>query len=164
MMCPMKFRHELTYDASPDQVFAMLADPAFREAVCDAQGVLRHTVTVTGDASAGTLQVSVDQVQAAEGIPSFARRFVGDEINVVQTESWSSPEHGDIRVTIPGKPGEMSGTARLSESGGTTTETVTLDIKVSIPLVGGKIEGLVADMLLKALRTENVVGRDYLSG
>ena len=66
-------------------------------------------------------------------------------------------------MSIPGKPGEMEGTARLSESGGATTETVDLDIKVGIPLVGGKIEGLVSDMLLKALRAENKVGRDYLS-
>ena len=44
-----------------------------------------------------------------------------------------------------------------------TTETVDLDIKVSIPLVGGKIEGLISDLLLKALKVENRVGRDYLS-
>ena len=66
-------------------------------------------------------------------------------------------------MTIPGKPGEMKGTARLTESGGVTTETVDLDIKVGIPLVGGKIEGLIADLLLKALKVENRVGRDYLS-
>ena len=44
-----------------------------------------------------------------------------------------------------------------------TTETVDLDVKVSIPLVGGKIEDLIADLLLKALKVENQVGRDYLS-
>jgi hypothetical protein len=158
-----RIRHDLTYDAPASDVAAMLADPAFREEVCDAQGVLRHTVTVEGDATSGDLEVTVDQVQAAAGIPSFAKRFVGDEINIVQTESWSSPDAGDIRVSIPGKPGEMSGTARLAESGGRTTETVTLDIKVGIPLVGGRIEGLIADLLLKALRAENRVGRDYLS-
>ncbi|MCW2844027.1 MAG: hypothetical protein JWN22_1943 [Nocardioides sp.] len=158
-----RLTHVLTYDAPLAAVAAMLADPAFREQVCDAQGVLRHTVTIEGDAADGDLEVTVDQVQAASGIPSFAKKFVGDEINVVQTESWSSPGAGDIRVTIPGKPGDMSGTARLTESGGTTTETVTLDIKVGIPLVGGKIEGLVADLLLKALKAENRVGRDYLS-
>ena len=37
----------------------------------------------------------------------------------------------------------------------TTAETVDLTIKVSIPLVGGKIEGLIADLLLKALKAEN---------
>jgi hypothetical protein len=57
----------------------------------------------------------------------------------------------------------MKGTARLRESGGTTTETVVLDIKVGIPLVGGKIEGLISDLLARALRAENKVGRDYLS-
>jgi hypothetical protein len=155
--------HDLTYDAPLDEVAAMLADPAFREAVCDYQRVLRRSVTITGDATDGTLEVTIDQVQAAHGIPSFAQKIVGDEINIVQTERWSSPAQGDLHLTIPGKPGEMKGTARLHESGGTTTETVTLDVKVGIPLVGGKIEALISELLLKALAAENKVGRDYLS-
>jgi hypothetical protein len=105
----------------------------------------------------------VEQVQSATGLPSFARKFVGDEIEIVQDETWTSPTGADLHVSIPGKPGQMAGTIRLRESGGTTTETVDLDIRVAIPLVGGKIEGLVADRLLKALRTEQKVGRDYLS-
>ena len=158
-----RLAHDLVYDAPLADVAAMLADPTFREEVCAYQGVLRADVTVDGDASDGGMEVVIDQVQAAQGIPSFAKKFVGDEINIVQRESWSSPEAGDIAVTIPGKPGEMSGTARLRESGGQTTETVDLTVKVNIPLVGGKIEGLIADLLLKALKAENAVGRDYLS-
>ena len=50
-----------------------------------------------------------------------------------------------------------------ADSGGATTETVVMDIRVGIPFVGGKIEGLVADMLRAALEIENEVGRDYLS-
>ena len=153
--------HELTYDAEMADVAAMLADPAFREEVCDHQGVLRHLVSVETD-DTGT-EVTIDQVQAAHGIPSFARKFVGDEINIVQEETWTTPDEGVIRVTIPGKPGEISGTARLTESGGVTTQKVDLSIKVNIPLVGGKIEGLISDLLLKALRAEHHVGRDYLS-
>ena len=158
-----RLTQDLTYDAPLAEVAAMLADPAFREEVCDYQRVVRRTVTISGDAADGTLDVTIDQVQAADGIPSFARKFVGDEINIVQTESWSTPAEGDLHVTIPGKPGEMKGTARLRESGGTTTETVVLDIKVGIPLVGGRIEGLISDLLARALRAENKVGRDYLS-
>ena len=153
--------HELTYDAAMADVAAMLADPSFREEVCDQQGVLRRLVTVAAD-DTGT-EVTVDQVQAAHGIPSFAKKFVGDEINIVQEETWTTPHEGAIKVTIPGKPGEISGTARLTENGGVTTETVDLTIKVGIPLVGGKIEGLISDLLLKALRAENHVGRGYLS-
>jgi len=96
-------------------------------------------------------------------LEELTTQTVGDEINIVQEESWSSVDEATIRVSIPGKPGEMAGTVRLRESGGVTTETVDLTIKVNIPLVGGKIEGLIGDLLLKALRAENTVGRDYLT-
>jgi hypothetical protein len=156
-----RLRHDLTYDAAMVDVAAMLADPEFREEVCAEQHVLRAMVSV--DADEHGMEVTIDQVQATEGVPSFAKRFVGDEINIVQTESWSTATEGTIQVTIPGKPGEMKGTSRLSESGGVTTHAVDLDIRVGIPLVGGKIEGLIADLLLKALKVENRVGRAYLS-
>lgn len=151
--------HEMTYDAPADRVLEMLADPAFREEVCDYQRVLRRTVTV--ETTESGMDVVIDQFQSVKGLPSFATKLVGDEVNIVQRESWTGTR-GDIEVTIPGKPGDMKGTAVVVESGGVTTETVDLTIKVGIPLVGGKIEGLISDLLLKALKAENKVGRAYL--
>lgn len=153
--------HELRYDAPMADVASMLEDPEFREEVCARQGVLRALVTI--DPTDSGMEVTIDQVQAAKGIPSFAKKFVGDEINIVQQESWSSADEGGLTLTIPGKPGEISGTVRLTEVGGVTTETVDLTLKVNVPLVGGRIEGLIADLLVKALKAENRVGRDYLS-
>ena len=161
MMSPMKrITHELTYPgATVEQVTGMLMTPAFREAVCEAQkDVLKSEVTIDGTT------VTVDQTQGADRIPGFARKFVGDEINLVQTELWSDMETGTVEVEIPGKPGQMSGTIMLREAGGTTTETVVMQIKVGIPLIGGKIEALIADLLRKALRAENTAGRTYLAG
>lgn len=157
-----RLTHELTYDAPLAAVGEMLMDPAFRERVCDAQGAIRRTVSVGPDG--GGTKVVIDQVQTAAGVPGFAKKFVGDEINLVQTEQWSDLETGRVDVVIPCKPGQMSGTVTLREAGGTTTETVDMEIKVGIPLVGGKIEGLIADLLRKALRAENAVGRQHLQG
>ena len=157
-----RLTYDLTYDAPMIAVGEMLMDAAFREQVCDAQHALRKTVSVGQDG--GGMKVVVDMVQAAEGIPGFAKRFVGDEIQLVQTERWSDIENARVEVVIPGKPGQMSGTVALRESGGTTTETVEMEIRVSIPLVGGKIESLIADLLRKALKAENAVGRQYLAG
>jgi len=157
-----KLTHELTYDAPLPQVGAMLMDPAFREQVCDAIGATRKTVSV--GPGGGGMKVVLDMDQPAEGIPGFAKKFVGDEINLVQSEQWADMENGVVEVVIPGKPGHMAGTITLREAGGTTTETVSMEIKVSIPLVGGRIESLIADLLRKALRAENAVGRAYLAG
>jgi len=153
--------HALTYDAPLEQVAAMLADPAFREEVCRAQHVSDVEVDVTVDGD--TKQVKVDQWQPTAGVPSVAKKIVGDKTNIVQEEDWSSLSQATLRVTIPGKPGDMSGTITLVEEGGVTTETVEMTIKVGIPLVAGKLETIISDLLLKALKTENRVGRDYLS-
>ncbi len=158
-----KVSEELRYDgATLEQVHEMLATQAFREQVCESQGYLRHTVKIGRDDDGMT--VAIDQVQAAHGIPGFAKKFVGDEIHITQAEDWTSPEKGNLHIAIPGKPGEISGTAMLTEDPDGTTETVNLTIKVNIPLVGGKIEGLVADLLTKALRAEHKVGVRWLAG
>jgi uncharacterized protein YndB with AHSA1/START domain len=157
--------HDLTYDAPASAVYAMLTDASFREEVCVRSGVLRQHVTVepaAGDLTTGAT-VRIQQWQSADGIPSFAKKLVGDEIEIIQEETWTSPTECDVKVTIPGKPGEMAGTVRLREDGGRTTEHVELTITVRIPLVAGKIESLVADMLLKSLKVENTVGREYLA-
>ncbi|CUR56346.1 conserved hypothetical protein [metagenome] len=157
-----KLTHELTYPgASLDQVATMLADPAFREAVCDAQRVLRRTVSVTG--SGAGMQVRVEQVQATTGIPSFAKKLVGDEITIVSEESWSSDAAAAVQVSLPGKPAEMVGNLTLVEVGDGVTETITLEISVGIPFVGGKIEGLLVDLMGSALTRENQVGRTWLA-
>ena len=158
-----KVTEELRYDgASLEQVHEMLGDPKFREAVCEYQRVVRHEVSVDSEGSG--MSVRIEQVQHADGLPGFARKFVGDEIHIVQEEDWTSPEKGTIHVHIPHRPGKMHGTALLAEDPDGTTETVNLTVEVHIPLVGGKIEGLVADMLSKALRAEHKVGVDWLAG
>ncbi len=156
-----RLRHELTYDAPADAVAAMLADPAFREEVCDYQRVLRKSVVIE-PVGAG-MHVTIDQWQRTSGVPSFAKKVVGEETNIVQHEIWSTPFLGDISVSIPGKPGEMTGTARIDEADGVTTETVDMTIRVGVPLLGGKLENLISGLLLKALKAENKVGRDYLT-
>ena len=152
-----KLSKTLTYDAPAQAVAAMLDDPAFREAVLERQNVERGSVDIEGD------HVRIEQVRSGADLPSFARKFAGDEIVIVQQETWTSPTTADLELQIPGKPGEAVGTLALTEAGGTTTETVELTVSVRIPLVGGKVEGLIADMVGHALDREHEVGVEWLS-
>ena len=160
-MCAMKFSHELRYAAPADDVHAMLTEQEFRERVCDANRAVAHRVEVTptGDRT----RVVVDQTLQTKGIPSFAAKFVGDRIQIVQTEQWTSPTDADLEVTIPGKPGQLRGTITLEENGGETVQRLSGDLKVSIPLVGGKLEELIGGFLASALRHEHRVGQAWLA-
>ena len=110
------------------------------------------------------MTVLVDQTMPNDGIPSFATKFVGDEIKVEQKETWTSPPRRRSRSPSPAF-GHMRGTITLVESGGETVETVVGDTKVSIPLVGGKLEELIGDLLRSALRSEGgKVGATWLAG
>ncbi|MEJ7796173.1 MAG: hypothetical protein WKF50_11520 [Nocardioides sp.] len=57
----MHFRHELSYDAPPDAVYAMLADPAFREAVTAAQEVVSAVVSLAPRVPLGTAWLKGDR-------------------------------------------------------------------------------------------------------
>ncbi|GAB3031319.1 hypothetical protein GCM10011376_24510 [Nocardioides flavus (ex Wang et al. 2016)] len=152
-----KITKQMAYDAPAEAVVAMLDDVAFREEVLVRQKVVRGSASVDGDV------VRIEQVRSGHDLPSFARKFAGDEIVVVQTETWTSPTSCDVEIAIPGKPGEAVGTIELVESGSTTVQVVDLDLSVRIPLVGGKIEGLVAGLFSDALDVEHRVGKEWLS-
>ena len=54
----------------------------------------RCATTVRIDGAGPGMKVVVDQTQPAHGIPSFAKKFVGDEIQIVQRESWTNETDG----------------------------------------------------------------------
>lgn len=157
-----RLNRQMTYRAPLAEVAAMLRDQGFRDGVCNRQRVLSHEVAITEDGEAADVQIT--RVQKVEGIPSFATKFVGESITIISREQWADLTSGRYSVGIPDKPGQIEGSVRLSESGGVTTETVDLKVSVNIPLVGGKLEGVVVDLLEAALRTEHEVGEKYLAG
>jgi hypothetical protein len=156
-MAAMEFSHALSYDAPTGEVAAMLADRGFREQVCEATGSTRWEVSIDGG------RVVVDQARPTRGVPPFARTLVGDEIRIVRRETWADESSADLTVEVPGKPATFSGAITLGADGDRSVESVTGRITVRIPLVGGRLEGLVADVLRQAFEAEQRVGRAWLA-
>lgn len=152
-------QHELVYSGTTvEQVVAMLRTPSFREAVCDTQKrLVGREVAVSGD------RITVDQRHSSDGVPGFMKRFVGEELRIVQDEHWTTPTHADITVQIPGKPGDIRGTADVAQVGDDVVERVVLDVTVNIPLIGGKIASAIGDKLVRTLDAEHEVGRRWLA-
>jgi hypothetical protein len=155
--------HTLTYpDASVAEVYAMLADPAYRTAVSVFQHVTDFSCAITPQGD-GAL-VEIEQAHGTDRIPSMAQKLVGPEIRFQQHESWGSPDGADIEVTVPGKPGDIRGTITLAQSGADVEQHVDIAVRVSIPLVGGKVEDMIAGFVGRVFDAQNSVGVEWLRG
>ena len=161
MMSAMRLRHELAYDAPPPDVLAMLTDPLFWDRVGDATGALSSKATVGADGAA--TRVVIDQEQEVAGVPSFAKKFVGDSTRAITTQVWNGTGASYV-VETPGKPTSITGTAKVAENGAGSTLTYDLEVKASVPLIGGKLEKLVVRLTTEGFDKEQAVGAAWLAG
>lgn len=158
----MRFTKSITFDALPEVVAEMLADPAFRERVASMAGATAYDVSVI-ETDSGVHAV-LESRQPSVGLPGFARRFVGDELVIHQEEHWHTATDGTMSVAIPGKPGKVTGAIALAGAGVSTVQTVTADISVGLPLVGGRIERMIGQILGNVLKLQARVGNAWLAG
>ena len=157
----MKFRHENHYDASVEDVVALQTDQAYRSSLRSRTRSAGHEVTVTEEG--GTTVVLVDQRLKTEGIPSFAQKLVGDTIHLKQREEWTG-NRATFELTIPGKPGHLRGTVTVEPDGEGAVERLDGEAKASIPLVGGKIEKLLVDLVSASLDRSQARAAAWLAG
>jgi hypothetical protein len=161
----MKLSERHDYEAAPDRVWAMITDPAWREQVCAATGATRWDVTVDADESGG--RVEVTRVLPAE-VPDAVRRIIGETVTVTQTETWGAAKadgtrQGDVELQVKGQPATMKGSSRLAPSAGGTQLQMDGELKVRIPLIGGRLEKELVKAIKMALRKEQEVGRRWLA-
>lgn len=153
------------YDASPDAIFAMLCDASYVEGKYQALGDVSSKVEdhTAGD---GTLTLKVNRVVPSD-LPDFAKKILGENNNLVQEESWTKTADGyicDLHIDVPGKPLNITGKLEVKSTGPDTSDWhVNMDIKSSIPLVGGKLEGSVQKETLASLDKEYAFNKEWLA-
>lgn len=157
----MKFHHELTFDAGVDDVRAMVLNPAYWDTVAQATGALSSKTTLTESGSA--VELVTDEEQKVVGVPGFAKKFVGESTRSIKTLRWTGDDASFV-VETPGKPTSLSGTATISSAGSSTKLRYDLEVKASVPLIGGKLEKLVADLTVEGFGKEQAAGAAWLAG
>lgn len=157
----MRLNRTLSYDAPAAEVVAMMQDPAFWDRVAVATDALasRTSVSMTGE----VVEVVTDQQQAVAGVPSFARKFVGESTQAIVTARWRG-ERAAYEVRTPGKPTSIDGSVAVTSRAGGSDVVYDLEVKASVPLVGGKLEKLVCDLTGAGFDQEHAVGVTWLLG
>lgn len=163
----MRIHETIEHAAPPQQVFEMICSPDYQELKCSRSGAIEHEVAIEVEEDARTIVTR--RRLPTEGFPDFARRFVGDSVDVIETTVWSLTSDDDgghsasLHLEIPRTPVSMAGSVMLSATDdGGTEHTVEGELKANVPFVGGKVEAAIAPVLASALRLERTLGREWL--
>ncbi|HEY7593770.1 MAG TPA: DUF2505 domain-containing protein [Actinophytocola sp.] len=158
--------HRSTFAAPADKVYDTLTDEAFlSERLRDIGGkgaaLLDHSRD--GDRVSFRMRQGVD----ASRLPGAVRSILNGDLVVEREERWQPDgghHAGTSRVTIAGVPGEIKGRSRIAGTGAEATLVITAQVKVSIPLIGGKLEKVVAEQVGKLLAAEAEYAQKWLAG
>lgn len=159
-----KFTNTDPYDATVDQMWAMLSDEAYWKAKYESLGATNVTFT-TFEASDTEIRM-VNERDVPADLPSFAKKIVGDTNHTTHTETYSRAGDnvsGTADIRIKNIPGGMTGTYKISSSGSGSTWAADYDIKVSLPMVGGKLEGVMKDETASNFKQEKAFNDQWLA-
>jgi hypothetical protein len=151
-----RFHASMHFDLGPDEVFAAQADPHYV--------IWKHEHMAAFDVSAAMREegdhvvVSSSRRLPAE-IPAMAKRFVGESILIEEVHDWAPPtangvRHGRVTASFGHAPMSVDGTLLLRPAGSGSDMEVVIHSRAHVPLVGGKLENMVGDQFMRALRVE----------
>ncbi|TCC45621.1 DUF2505 domain-containing protein [Kribbella capetownensis] len=163
----MELKLSASYDATPEEVFAIVTDATFREQACEKTKALSYNVEVAKSGS--DTVVKVRREMPSDGVPDFAKKFVGETLTLVQTETWHAAKadgsrDADVSGEIVNTPVTLRGTASITGGGGQAVQAIDLDVKVAVPLIGKKMEPFVVDAIRSGLQKEHELGREWHNG
>lgn len=142
--------HSVTYPDPVARVHAALTSERYwRDRLEQAGGEHAHVDRV--DVGAGTIAVEMTQAIPAAHLPSIVTRIRPGDLTITRTEDWGAlvgdRADGTFTAHVAGLPGELTGTLVLAAAGDGATVTLEGQVQVSIPLLGGKIESVIADQV-----------------
>lgn len=144
----MKLRIEHDYAADVETVYALISNPDYIERKYVALGG-RDVAADRSEGDDGGCEVVTKRTVSVE-LPGFAKKVLTASQTTVQTEVWSGAGGDKVRrcaydVEVQGAPGDISGTHTLTPSAPGCHHVIDIEIKVSVPLLGGRLEKLAAE-------------------
>lgn len=150
-------RRSFTLAGDVQTVFAVLSSERWAqrraEVLRDGTRVVRREARPDG----GVLLVVSRELP--EGVPGFLEKFLPRDGRACQTDEWGPAgadgvRQGTWRADIPGAPAKVGGTMRLEPAGSGCTYTVDGEVRVRVPIIGGRAESFLAGMLARLTEKE----------
>lgn len=156
-----RIEHHTTSPHSAEKVFGAMVDETY----------LRDRLAAIGGTNAELVSfLSVEEKTSyelkqgvpAEHLPSMAKSLLGGDLVIKRVEVWAAGV-GTVEVTLAGVPGRLDGAFTITANGSGSKVTLTGETKVSIPLMGGKLEKVIAEQVVVLLEKESEFTSQWLA-
>ena len=135
------------------EIRAALTDEGFLRRRAELSGGRDVTVTVTTDERGQTTTVVHRRLPAE--VPAFARGLVSDAIDLTEEQEWQPMTGAGCTSTFSARfsaPMSATGTIELRPEGSGGARLLShVILRASVPLIGGKLESLVAEQTQRYL-------------
>ena len=165
-----RIEHSARYFVAAALVHAALTDRGYWQARIEEVG--GPGAALTGfTAAGGGVQVDLTQAIPEEHLPSIVQKVKSGDLLIARTETWgpldSVTAAGSFSATVPGTPIKLRGTHSLSGGGDDDDDFCTIrttgEAQVSVPLIGGKLEQIIAENITRLLALEQQFTAEWLA-
>lgn len=165
----MKAGFSQDYPATPERLWQVFGQPDYPHRKYKAQGITAYHVR-RFDVAPDRISLDLERTLSVplHRIPHFAQRFVHPEQTLHYVSHWHRNAAGqadfDLDILAPGLPVKISGKGELRQAGEALSRlSITFDIRVQVPLLGGQIEKMLASFIEKSFRDDHAFTLQYLS-
>ncbi len=159
-----RFSRTADSDADVETVFAILSGEDWADHKAEHLGDGSLLVSREVHADGGVTLVLSRKLP--DGVPGFLHRFLPADRRVITTDVWGPSVDGCRRGTwaahIAGAPAKLGGTMRLEPVGAGNCHTIDGEVKVPVPIIGGKTESFIAEQIVRLAEAEAAVVRKIL--
>ena len=162
----MRMQVSHRFDADVERVFRLISDPEFIVRKYEHEG--SSDIQVDSDHRDDEPRI-VSRRRVTIDLPGFAKKVMSPTNTIVQTEQWSPADADGNRVChytveVQGVPSRIEGTVTLTPDAEGTRQDVEAEVKVSIPLLGGRLEKFAVESGKKTLADEAAFTQSELAG
>lgn len=153
----MGFTVKHSYSTDANTLFKTFTDKEYLVKKFEACGATNVTIEKCEENNGEFLIVCTRDVPSNP--PGFAKKFLKSTNTITETDVWQITD-GDVRngtftIDIKGAPIKVNGTLKITADGDGCANEIETNVKVSIPLIGGKIAKFVEE------DTKNSLDEDY---
>ena len=160
-----QYEERQNFDQPKAKVLRMFSDRAYFEKKYAASGgwdikVLEHELTATRF----RIKCSYSRKPDAE-VPSFAKKIIGEAVHLVQEDIWDLERAtGHLKIEIRHTPIRMSAEMRVIEEPGGCANVLQWTISCAVPLIGSKLEQMLAKEMKDKAAADLEISRRLLAG